>query len=93
MLYAVNICEDGVIRPEDLPEEVTAGVDLSLPASQKTSPSARADANLSMKEIERIMIAQTLEQTNQNISEAAALLGMSRSTLYRKIKEYQLLKS
>ncbi|MGI6428759.1 MAG: helix-turn-helix domain-containing protein [Syntrophomonadaceae bacterium] len=38
------------------------------------------------------MIAQTLEQTNHNISEAALLLDMSRSTLYRKIKEYQLMK-
>jgi len=93
MLYAVNICEDGVIRPRDLPEEITVGINLSLPAGEKTPLLGRADSNLSMKEIERIMIEQTLEQTNQNISEAAALLGMSRSTLYRKIKEYQLVKS
>ena len=39
------------------------------------------------------MIFQALEQTNHNITEAAALLGMSRSTLYRKIKGYNLLKN
>jgi transcriptional regulator of acetoin/glycerol metabolism len=46
-----------------------------------------------MKDMERIMITQALEQTKYNVSEAAVLLGMSRSTLYRKIKEYQLLKN
>lgn len=94
MLYAVNVCEDKVIRPQDLPEEITAGVDLALPLSKDTESNLlRPDANLSMKDIERIMISQTLEQTKYNISEAAVLLGMSRSTLYRKIKEYQLLKN
>ena len=39
------------------------------------------------------MIAQTLEQTNYNISEKCPSADMSRSTLYRKIKEYQLIKT
>ena len=65
-----------------------------LPTSiNANSEAARLDANLSLKEIEQIMIAQTLEQTNYNISEAALQLDMSRSTLYRKIKEYQLMKN
>lgn len=94
MLYAVNVCEDGVIRRQDLPEEITSGVDQSFPVNIDAKlDTPRPDANLSMKDIERIMISQTLEQTKYNISEAAALLGMSRSTLYRKIKEYRLLKN
>ncbi len=94
IIYAVNICEGGIILPQDLPEEITDGVDLLLPTSINANPeSARPDTNLSLKEIERIMIAQTLEQTNHNISEAALQLDMSRSTLYRKIKEYQLIKN
>ncbi len=94
IIYAVNICEDGIILPQDLPEEITDGVDMLLPTSiNANSEAARLDANLSLKEIEQIMIAQTLEQTNYNISEAALQLDMSRSTLYRKIKEYQLMKN
>ena len=94
IIYAVNICEDGIILPQDLPEEITDGVDMLLPTSiNANSEAARPDANLSLKEIEQIMIAQTLEQTNYNISEAALQLDMSRSTLYRKIKEYQLMKN
>jgi len=94
MLYAVNVCEDNIIRPEDLPQEITSGIDLNLPVNTGTQlHMAQPLTNLSMKDMERIMITQALEQTNYNVSEAAVLLGMSRSTLYRKIKEYQLLKN
>ncbi|MGE5543353.1 MAG: sigma-54 interaction domain-containing protein, partial [Bacillota bacterium] len=94
ILYAINVCEDGVIRLQDLPEEITSGFELTLPENRdsKLDPSQPA-SNLSIRDVERIMISQTLEQTNHNISEAAALLGMSRSTLYRKIKDYNLLKN
>jgi transcriptional regulator with PAS, ATPase and Fis domain len=94
MLYAVNVCEDNIIRPEDLPEEIVSGIDLDLPVNTGTQlHMAQPITNLSMKDMERIMITQALEQTKYNVSEAAVLLGMSRSTLYRKIKEYQLLKN
>ena len=93
MLYAMNICEGGIIRPQDLPDEITAGVEFGLPGKQESSSPARPDGNLSMKEMERIMMVQALEQTNHNISEAAVLLGISRSTFYRKLKEYELIKS
>lgn len=94
MLYAVNVCEDNIIRPEDLPQEITSGIDLDLPVNTGTQlHMAQPLTNLSMKDMERIMITQALEQTKYNVSEAAVLLGMSRSTLYRKIKEYQLLKN
>lgn len=94
MLYAVNVCEDNIIRPEDLPEEIVSGIDLDLPVNTGTQlHMAQPLTNLSMKDMERIMITQALEQTKYNVSEAAVLLGMSRSTLYRKIKEYQLLKN
>lgn len=89
--YAINVCSSGVIQPQDLPEEITFGVDFA--ALAKNDAVSDTASNLSLKEIERIMIARALEQTNNNISEAASLLGMSRSTLYRKIKEYDLLKN
>lgn len=94
MLYAVNVCEDGVIRPQDLPAEITSRPDIAALVNQDSRPDQVHPApNLSMKEVERVMISQALEQTNYNISEAAVLIGMSRSTLYRKIKDYKLLKS
>jgi len=88
MLYAINICQDGIINPRDLPEEIRDTLASALPPGK----AVKAESNLSLKEMERIMIAQTLAQVNNKISEAAVLLGMSRSTLYRKLKEYKLTK-
>jgi DNA-binding NtrC family response regulator len=45
---------------------------------------------LPMKDIEKIFIQEALLQSDYNISDAALRLKMSRSTLYRKIKEYQI---
>ncbi|HAA09959.1 MAG TPA: sigma-54-dependent Fis family transcriptional regulator, partial [Syntrophomonas sp.] len=72
MLYAVNVCEDNIIRPEDLPEEIVSGIDLDLPVNTGTQlHMAQPITNLSMKDMERIMITQALEQTKYNVSEAA----------------------
>ena len=91
MLFAVNMSSGGVIKPEDLPAEITEAeishytVDPDLKLG-----SAGIKNNLSIKEMEVIMIIQALLQTNNNVSEAAKILNLSRSTLYRKIKEYNL---
>jgi len=47
-------------------------------------------AGLTMNEIEKEAIVQTLKSTNGNREQAAKLLGMGERTLYRKIKEYGL---
>lgn len=93
MLYAVNMSSDGVIRPEDLPEEIS-GMSVSHDkgdAEFNVGSTRRIQNNLSIREMEIVLIIQTLLQTRNNISEAAKILGMSRSTLYRKVKEYNLL--
>lgn len=43
-----------------------------------------------MKEIEVLKIKEILEQTNGNKKEAADILGISRSTLWRKMNEFNL---
>jgi DNA-binding NtrC family response regulator len=45
---------------------------------------------MTLNEIEKIAIASTLERTSGNIREAAAVLGIDRSTIYEKIKRYQI---
>ncbi|MFA6958512.1 MAG: sigma-54 dependent transcriptional regulator [Thermoanaerobaculia bacterium] len=44
--------------------------------------------NLSLDEIERQVIAATLNRTRGNVKEAAAALGIDRSTLYDRMKRY-----
>ena len=46
--------------------------------------------NRSLKEVERAHIKQILETHDWNISKAAVILGIDRSTLYTKIRRYRL---
>ena len=57
---------------------------------KKAATPERKDVSLSdeKESIEKILIEETLLQTNGNKSEAAKKLGISRVTLYNKIKKY-----
>ena len=53
------------------------------------SPSIRLDS-LELVEVERRVVALALERTSWNIKRAAERLGITRATLYSKIKRYSL---
>jgi transcriptional regulator of acetoin/glycerol metabolism len=40
--------------------------------------------------MEKLLIGATLQRTGGNIKEAAGVLGIDRSTLYEKIKRYEI---
>jgi len=40
--------------------------------------------------MEKVLITSTLQRTNGNIKESAGILGIDRSTLYEKIKRYEI---
>ncbi len=46
--------------------------------------------NLTLREVEKEVIQATLQRTQWNIKKAAQLLGIDRSTLYDKIKRFNL---
>jgi DNA-binding NtrC family response regulator len=46
--------------------------------------------DVSLEELERHAIVATLERTHGNVKEAAASLGVDRSTLYDKLKRYEI---
>jgi DNA-binding NtrC family response regulator len=48
----------------------------------------RIDADLTVDEMEKRMIIQTLEKTKGNRTRAAEKLGISRRTLHRKLNQY-----
>lgn len=48
--------------------------------------------SLSLETVERQHIQKVLEHTKWNRTQAAALLGISTKTLYRKIRLYRLVK-
>ncbi|UWG96736.1 sigma 54-interacting transcriptional regulator [Dehalobacter sp. DCM] len=93
--YAVNVAKDGIVCPEDFPEEIYQSVNLpiSMESPKKVSPVTDIPIlknKLSLKELEKIAIEQAVHQTNNNVAKAAELLEMSKSTLYRKIREYSI---
>ena len=55
-----------------------------------TSSPTDATTILPLDEVERRAIVHALKVTDNNIPEAARALGIGRSTLYRKLKEYNL---
>lgn len=100
MLYALYSSLNGIILPDDLPEEITApsndpGQEMpgpgDCPRSKANLPKGHGETNLSIKEMEKSAIVKAMTQTNNHIRKAATILGISKSTLYRKIREYDLL--
>jgi transcriptional regulator of acetoin/glycerol metabolism len=53
-------------------------------------PDGPKPANHTLKAIEKSHIEQVLKENAWNISTCAKILGIDRSTLYSKIKRYQL---
>lgn len=81
---AVILSEDGAIPPESL--QFSADTTPSTPA-----PTPAADSPVvTLEEMERQLVEQAISQAQGNLSQAASLLGISRQTLYNKMKRYGL---
>jgi DNA-binding NtrC family response regulator len=75
-----------VVRPEDLPPELAG-----LPAAAEPAASeGGAKEGDSLVDHERRLVEKVLAQTDWNIHESARRLGISRPTLYSKIKRFGL---
>lgn len=83
MQQIINIAEDGeVLSYKYLPNYMkSTGMTESLGISNKL---------LSLEEVERITIEKTIREVDRNIALASRILGISRSSLYRKIYKYEL---
>jgi DNA-binding NtrC family response regulator len=78
---AASLSQGAAILPAHLPPEIQAG------AAVPRNPSDRA-VILPLAEVERKTILETLHQLNGNKQMAAQMLGIGKTTLYRKLKEY-----
>ena len=73
-----------------LPAEIRGGAPLDTPVAPRASSASVTSAffPMTLRDVERIQIERTLEQTNGNKSRAAAILGISRQTLREKLKTF-----
>jgi len=79
---AVVMCNGEVLLPSHLPKR--------LVSEGHEPPTLTIRVGTTMQEVEKEMVTQTLNWTNNNRQLSAALLGMSRRTLYNKIAKYSL---
>ena len=123
--HATVLAEGGVIRLEDLPEEVQAcareqtmaiphikgehnaepqvieaepvdlpGISFESSAKTEKKPTAETEDDgelLSLEEMERRHILRALSVCNGNRTEVCKRLGISRATLWRKLKELKIM--
>jgi DNA-binding NtrC family response regulator len=68
-------------------DEVRAA-DLGLQPSRETGE--RRLEEMSLEEVERLLIQKALKRFGGNVSQAAEVLGLSRSALYRRMQKYEL---
>jgi transcriptional regulator with PAS, ATPase and Fis domain len=85
--HAVVLAESSEITERDLPDFMFRNRLLL------SGPSGESNLNgtpLTIADLEKQHIKMILSMTNSNFSEASKILGISRSTLWRKMKEYNL---
>jgi len=85
MVYAVNMAQDGLITINNLPDEIINDY------NNNNDMDSISNRLLSMVEIEKRAIETTLKHTGNNVADTADILGIGKTTLYRKFKEYGIM--
>jgi PAS domain S-box-containing protein len=94
--FAVNVCQGSEIEVGNLPSYIFQAVEQPLEAQEHEGAQAAGPAPIqpsseqSWPEVERQMILKALVQAKGRKSVAAKLLGWGRSTLWRKMKQYEI---
>ena len=96
---AVLLTSDGRITTNELPPEVSrpsttfipvAAIGDSAATQNAASSPGAASSPASLRDVERQQILAALEQTNWHRGKTADILGISPSTLYRRLRDYNL---
>ncbi|MGI8468723.1 MAG: sigma-54-dependent transcriptional regulator [Pyrinomonadaceae bacterium] len=94
---AVLLADNGKITTKELPPEVVyRTTEPSVSVSYNSPPDAGANsfhnafAPTALHEVEKQQIIKALEKTGWHRGKTAELLGISSSTLYRRLREYDL---
>jgi DNA-binding NtrC family response regulator len=78
---AVILSNGSVLQPEDF--------NLTVSATKEESAQLSLD-QYNLEEVEKLLIRKVLKKYNGNITQAASELGLTRSSLYRRLEKYGL---
>ena len=93
---AALLCDNNRITVKELPPEVISRVDSARVSVSYSGASANGvnsfqnGSSSNLRDIERQQIITALEKTGWHRGKTAELLGISPSTLYRRLREYDL---
>ncbi len=85
---AILLCENDLITVEDLPPEMTQGM---RPASGQSGSNERfklPPEGVNFEDVERSLIMQAMERTDNNITKSAKLLGLTFRTLQYRLEKF-----
>ncbi|SDE87914.1 sigma 54-interacting transcriptional regulator [Sporomusa acidovorans] len=87
----ISVADEDTIFPEHLPDHIVNYQSFAI--HQSNSPGIlceRERIKQNLNEKERLQILDYLLKANGNISHAAKQMGMARSTMYRKMRQYDI---
>jgi DNA-binding NtrC family response regulator len=82
MIEAAQVLPGKALEQASVEAQSGAASSQALPTDLKSPPAT-------LEELERQHILRVLEETGGNRERAAAILGISARTLYRKLREYE----
>ena len=84
------MAKEDFITPDDIPSEYKKTLSSNLLNTNIEKENILEDSPTTLAELEKRYIAKVLKLTSGNRSKAAKILGLSRRSLYRKLKRYGL---
>ncbi len=87
---AILLCENDTITTEDLPPEMTQGT--SLAAVDGDAQFKLPPEGVNFEDVERSLIMQAMDRTDNNITKSAKLLGLTFRTLQYRLEKFGIKK-
>jgi two-component system, NtrC family, response regulator AtoC len=87
---AIALGNQQVIDIDDLPPAIRSLSPVLDDSKSEAIPSAPSFASTDLEDIERVTIKRVFEQVRGDKALAGKMLGISRATLYRKLKRYNI---
>lgn len=78
MERAALLCRDGILSVRDL----------NIKPNQHASPQSATLPMMTLESAEKQLITQALDEVSQHVPKAAKLLGLTKSSLYRRLEKY-----
>ncbi len=82
---AILLCENDTITIDDLPPEMTQG---SRPSSASNDLVKLPPEGVNFEDVERSLIMQAMDRTDNNITKSAKLLGLTFRTLQYRLEKF-----